>query len=101
VGCTCNEDLTVCDPAQLTSAYYLRLVVADQPGVLAQVAGAFGEHDVSVASVIQKRLCGSGEAEIVWVTHEASEGSVRAALEQIRALDAVSSVAAVIRVEEL
>jgi homoserine dehydrogenase len=101
VGCTCNEDLPVCDPAQLTSAYYLRLVVADQPGVLAQVAGAFGEHDVSVASVIQKRLCGSGEAEIVWVTHEASEGSVRAALEQIRALDAVSSVAAVIRVEEL
>ncbi|HEX9093462.1 MAG TPA: homoserine dehydrogenase [Coriobacteriia bacterium] len=101
VGCTCNEHLPVRDLEQLTSAYYLRLVVADQPGVLAQVAGAFGDHGVSVASVIQKRLCGSGEAEIVWVTHAAWERDLRAALASIRALGAVSAVAAVIRVEEL
>jgi homoserine dehydrogenase len=69
----------------------VRLVVADK----------FGEHEVSIASVIQKRVVETGDAEIVYVTHLASEGAVRAALADIRALDVVTDVAAVIRVEEL
>jgi homoserine dehydrogenase len=101
VGCTCNESLAVRDADSLEAGYYLRLVVADEPGVLAQVAGAFAAEGVSVASVIQKRVCESGEAEIVWVTHRAAEGAVREALARISELKPVSSVAAVIRVEEL
>jgi homoserine dehydrogenase len=85
----------------LETAYYLRLVVVDRPGVLAQVARVFGDHGVSLAAVIQKRLCASGEAEIVWVTHKAAQGAVRTALGDIRALDVVADVASVIRVEEL
>lgn len=101
VGCTCNDQLAVRELAELTSQYYLRLVVEDKPGVLAQVAQSFADEGVSVASVIQKRLCESGDAEIVWLTHAASEGPLRRALERIRELDAVSVVAAVIRVEDL
>ena len=101
VGCTCSERLAVRDLAQLEAAYYLRLVVEDKPGVLAQVAGTLAEQGVSVASVIQKRLCETGEAEIVWVTHTAAEGAMRAALARIRDLDVVDSVAAVIRVEDM
>jgi homoserine dehydrogenase len=100
IGCTCNDQLRVRDIAQLTSRYYLRLEVADRPGVLAAVASVFGEHGVSIASVIQKR-CEGATAEIVYVTHDATEASVRASLDEIERLDVVERVAAVVRVEDL
>jgi homoserine dehydrogenase len=101
VGCTCNEQLGVRDIAALETGYFIRFAVADKPGVLAAVASKFGEHGVSIASVIQKRVCESGDAEIVYVTHRAGEGAVRAALAEIAELDVVTEVASVIRVEDL
>jgi homoserine dehydrogenase len=101
VGCTCNEQLPVRDIAELETGFFIRFAVADRPGVLASVASKFGEHGVSIASVIQKRVCESGDAEIVYVTHLAAEGAVRAALAEISRLDVVADVASVIRVEEL
>jgi hypothetical protein len=56
---------------------------------------------VSIASVIQKRVCESGDAEIVYVTHRAAEGALRAALADIEKLDVVTEISAVIRVEDL
>ena len=101
VGCTCNEHLAVRDISHLETGYFIRFAVADRPGVLAAVASKFGDHGVSIASVIQKRVCESGDAEIVYVTHRAAEGAVRAALDDIQGLDVVAEVAAVIRVEDL
>jgi homoserine dehydrogenase len=101
VGCTCNELLAVRDLATLETGFFIRFAVADRPGVLASVASKFGEHGVSIESVIQKRVCESGDAEIVYVTHLASEGAVRAALDEIAALDVVAEVSSVIRVENL
>jgi len=101
VGCTCNEELPVRDIHSLETGYFIRFAVADKPGVLAAVASRFGDHGVSIASVIQKRVCESGDAEIVYVTHRAAEGAVRAALRDIEQLEVVSNVAAVIRVEGL
>ena len=100
VGCTCTEKLAVRDIATLESEYYVRLAVADQPGVLAAVATVFGAHGVSIGSVIQKRAEG-GVAQIVYVTHTAREADVRSALVEIEALAVVNRVASVIRVEEL
>ncbi len=100
VGCTCTDELPVRDIADLTTGYYVRLLVSDEPGVLASVATIFGHHGVSIASVIQKYADETG-AEIVYVTHEASEGAVRAALAEIEALDVTSAIGAVIRVEDL
>jgi homoserine dehydrogenase len=100
VGCTCNESLNVRDMSQLVTRYYLRLHVADKAGVLAAVATVLGEEGVSIASVIQKRAW-EDEAEIVYVTHEASERDVRGALDRIAQLDVVTEVASVIRVEDL
>jgi homoserine dehydrogenase len=88
------------DISQLVSQYYVRLAVADRPGVLAAVAGVFGDHGVSIASVIQKR-CEGDCAEIVYATHLASEAAVRDALGKIEALDVVERIGAVIRVEDL
>ena len=100
VGCTCTEKLAVRDISELETEYYVRLAVADQPGVLAAVATVFGEHGVSISSVLQKRAEG-GLAQIVYVTHVALEANVRSALAEIEALEVVETVAAVIRVEEL
>jgi homoserine dehydrogenase len=101
VGCTCNEQLVVRDINELEARYFIRFAVADRPGVLAAVASKFGDHGVSIASVIQKSVCASGDAEIVYVTHTASEHAVRTALAEITQLDVVTEVAAVIRVEDL
>jgi homoserine dehydrogenase len=100
VGCTCTEHLSVRDMAELETEYYVRLDVADKSGVLAAVATVFGNHGVSIGSVIQKRAEG-GMAEIVYVTHLAREKDVRTALAEIEALDVVSKIASIIRVEDL
>jgi homoserine dehydrogenase len=77
--------------------WYVRLEVDDQPGVLAQVAGEFGNHDVSIKSVLQE---GRGEdATLMIVTHMAPEASQRAARRAIEDLVNVRSVASVVRVE--
>ncbi|MBC7266872.1 MAG: homoserine dehydrogenase [Anaerosomatales bacterium] len=101
VGCTCSEDLPVRDIGDLVTGYYVRLHVYDEPGVLASVAAVFGAQGVSLASVIQKRSVGDALAEIVWLTHEASERALRAALDEIAGLEKVAEIASVIRVERL
>ncbi|MCP3977380.1 MAG: homoserine dehydrogenase [bacterium] len=77
--------------------WYVRLEVDDQPGVLAQVAGEFGRHGVSIKSVLQE---GTGDdATLMIVTHRAAESQQRAARSSLEELDNVRSVASVVRVE--
>ncbi len=81
---------------EISSKWYLRLEVADAPGVLAQIAGAFGEHGVSIMSVWQD---GRGDdATLLLVTHDAPEAAHQAAVGALDGLEAVKQVAAVIRV---
>ncbi len=102
VGCTCTEQLPVRDIADLETRYYIRLIVADKPGVLAATAHVFGDKGVSLASVIQRITEEGDTAELVYVTHTARESAVRAALDQIAATESCeATVAAVIRVEDL
>jgi homoserine dehydrogenase len=100
IGCTCNEKLPVRDISTLIARYYVRMEVADRPGVLAAVAGVFGDHGVSISSVIQKR-CEGQTAEIVYVTHDATEAALREALASIAELEVAERIATVIRVEDL
>ncbi len=81
---------------EISSKWYIRLEVADAPGVLAQIAGAFGEHGVSIMSVWQD---GRGDdATLLLVTHESPEAAHQAAVAALDGLEAVKQVAAVIRV---
>ena len=83
---------------EVSSAFYVNLVVADEPGVLAAVAGAFGRHGVSIRSMEQSDL-GDG-ARIVFITHEAGESAVRSTLRELNDLPAVRRVNSVLRVIE-
>ena len=71
--------------ADVVSAFYLHLEVADEPGVLSRIAGVLGEHGISVKSVVQKGL--GDNARLVMVVHPVLESSFFAAVEQIAALD--------------
>ncbi len=89
---------------ELETEYYLRLDVTDRPGVLAAVAGVFGAHGVSIASMQQEDRGAPGvgggdpgEARIVFVTHRACERDLQATLRELRELDAVRRVGSLIR----
>lgn len=87
----------VVDFGRVETQWYIRLEVADSPGVLAQIATAFGDEGVSILSVRQE---GRGDrATLLLVTHTAPEAAQQAAVDTLRSLDVVDAVASVIRVE--
>ncbi|MHB8973927.1 MAG: homoserine dehydrogenase [Pirellulaceae bacterium] len=80
------------DHAQLKGRYYLRFVVQDHPGVMAQIAGVLGTHNVSIASIIQHEPDPDGDGSIVpmvIMTHMSTEGATRTAVEKIDCLPCV------------
>jgi homoserine dehydrogenase len=83
----------------IRSAYYLRVMALDRPGVLAQVAGILGRHDISLVSVLQKERARNEAVPVVMMTHEARERDMRAALTAIDKLPVVAARTTMIRVE--
>lgn len=81
--------------------FYVRLDVSDSPGVLAKIAGIFGKHGISIASVTQKARVRSSAVPIVMLTHLAKERMMRLALEKISSLAIVKSKPVAIRMEKL
>ena len=84
---------------EIRSAYYLRVMALDRPGVLAQVAGILGRHDISLVSVLQKARAEGEAVPVVMLTHDARERDMRAALAAIDRLPVVASRTTMIRVE--
>ena len=86
----------------LETRYYVRLWVADRPGVLAKIAQVFGDHAISIASCIQKETDETaGTAELVIVTHQAREADMEAAVEEFHGLEIVRELANVVRIEQV
>jgi homoserine dehydrogenase len=83
-------------PGELSSPFYVRIEVADRPGVLAHVAERFAAEDVSIARLAQRLL--ERGAALDLVTHDAPAGRVERALEAIAALPEVRSSPEVLRV---
>jgi homoserine dehydrogenase len=84
----------------LACAYYFRFTALDRPGVLSKITGILGEHDISLASVIQKaRRAGQG-VPVVMMTHVAREADVQKALKRLDQLDVLPEKTMMIRVEE-
>jgi homoserine dehydrogenase len=87
---------------EVRTRYYLRIGVADRPGVLGQLMTILGAHQVSIAQVIQDGprdpSRGAEATRVFVITHEAREGDVRAALAQIDALPVVLEKTRLIRI---
>jgi homoserine dehydrogenase len=97
LGCTCYFSKRVLPIDEMEGQYYLLLSVQDRPGVLAQVASAFGSHDISIRSVWQEGY--GDEAQLVIVTHRGKEANLQATVDDLNALDVVTKVVSVLRVE--
>ncbi|CAN0467209.1 unnamed protein product, partial [Laminaria digitata] len=82
-------------------AYYLRLEVLDQSGVLADVAAHLRDHDVSIESVLQRGRDPGEPVSVIMTTHETLEAGLAAALKSISAFDAVVDPPCMIRIENL
>ncbi|MGK7344501.1 MAG: homoserine dehydrogenase [Candidatus Nitrospinota bacterium M3_3B_026] len=86
---------------EVRSMYYLRFTVPDRPGVLARLSGALGEHDISIASMIQRgREANNGPVSVVLMTHTAVEADLKRALGEIESLGVLSAPTVTIRIED-
>lgn len=98
IGCTCYENKVILGIDNLNAQYYIRMNVKDSPGVLAGIAGVFGNNNVSIATVLQK-VSDSNMAELILITHTVNEQDLRDALATLNGMDIVGKIESVIRLE--
>ncbi len=96
------SNLPVLPMEQVVTSYYLRLRVADQAGVLAQITGIFAQAAISIDAVLQ-REAGEGEnqTDLIILTHDCVEAKMNQALAQMQQLSTVLAPITRIRKEEL
>ena len=95
-SCSCYRTLGFYPADEVESAFFIKMDVSDQTGVLAQIAAVFAEHRVSIASMIQK---GRGdEAELVLITHPTKEKDFFAAMKETKGFSFVKSEPMTLRV---
>ena len=82
-------------------AYYLRLMVLDRPGVIADVTGILRDQAISLEAMLQRGRAPGEAVPVVLTTHDCEEAQMRRALARIAALDAVLEKPALIRIEPL
>ena len=100
------SDLAVVPMDRVVTGYYLRLRVADQPGVLADVTGILARAGISIDAVLQREADevggeGSTQTDLIILTHETAEGTMNAALAAMQARPTVLAPIVRIRKEEL
>ena len=87
---------------QVITAFYLRLQVMDQPGVLAKVTGILAEHGISIDALLQRESAeGEAQTDVIILTHDTVEGRMNQAISQMQALPTVLAPIVRIRKEEL
>lgn len=97
LSCTHQHYCQVSPISELETRFYCRFICADVSGVIGHLGTSFGNHGVSLESVVQIGFS-DGCAEIVVVTHDVREGDFRAALAEIQQLAAVKEIPSVLRV---
>lgn len=96
ISCTCYKNLPIKSFGDVKNKFFLRMQVANEPGVLANVASVFGNHKVSIAKVIQKNLRGQ-DAELVIVTEKVKEYHMQDALQELQEMESIREVSSLIR----
>ena len=96
------NDTPILPIADVTTSYYLRIKVKDQPGVLADITRILSNLSISINAFLQKEPAeGETLVDIVILTHQTQEKNMNAAIEKIQLLDTVAGNVTRIRLEEL
>lgn len=95
-----RKRLEILPPEEVRTCYYVRFSALDMPRVLSRISGVFGDHDISLETVLQKGRAGREDhVPLVLMTHEATEANMMKALDEISRLDVVKPQYSLIRVE--
>jgi len=94
-----RRDMPTLPMADVQCEYYLRLMVRDEPGVIAAVTSILSDHRISLEAFIQKERHASNNVPIVMMTHETTEGNMQAAISRITGLAAVEDDVLILRKE--
>ncbi len=97
---TSLKSLEIKPIGEILSKYYLRFSALDKPGVLAKIAGVLGKNEISIESMIQSARMAGETVPIVIMTHEAREGGIRRAMEEIDGFDFIREKSKLIRIED-
>jgi homoserine dehydrogenase len=96
------SDARILPMAEIETASYMRIRVADQPGVLADVTRILADADISIDAVLQREAAeGESQTDLILLTHVATEGRVDQAIARIQALATVLAPVIRIRMEDL
>jgi homoserine dehydrogenase len=97
LSCAHQHYCAIAPMSELVTRFYARFLTKDSPGVIGHLGTCFGNHNVSLESVVQTGFR-EDLAEIVVVTHDVREGNFRQALDEIRTLEAIDSIPSILRV---
>lgn len=86
---------------ETVSPYYVRLMVLDKPGVIADISAILRDQNISIEALLQRARDPEQPVPVVFTTHEARHGDMLAAIEELKALDAVADEPCMMRIEEL
>ena len=96
------HNLPILPISEITSSYYLRLCVADQAGVLAEITKILASHSVSIDALIQKEAAeGETQTDLVMLTHATKEKNMLAAIQEMQSLRTVIGDVVKLRLENL
>jgi homoserine dehydrogenase len=96
------QDTPILTIDEVVTAFYLRLQVADEKGVLARITGILADNDISIDAVLQRESAeGEKQTDLIILTHDTVEGRMKKALAQMQALPTVLAPIVRIRKEEL
>jgi homoserine dehydrogenase len=96
------SDLPVLPMSEVHTSYYLRLRVADKPGVLADITRILADEAMSIEAMLQKEPAeGEAQTDIIILTHVCKEAAADAAIAKIEALESVTGKATRVRLESL
>ncbi|MBI3713254.1 MAG: homoserine dehydrogenase, partial [Burkholderiales bacterium] len=96
------SDVNVLPISEIYTSYYLRMRVADQAGVLADVTRILAEFSISIDAMLQKEPAeGESKTDIIILTHQTQEKNINTAIERIEALSSVFGNVTKLRLEEL
>lgn len=103
------EDIPVLGADDIETGFYCRITAEDKPGVMADIAGIFGKHNISLEAILQKEPDADNAADenaatllpIVLLSHQVREGVMRQAIAEVEALQSVPSAVVLLRVENL
>jgi homoserine dehydrogenase len=94
-----SQNLKLSSKDAIESEYYLRMSVADKPGVLARIAAILGDNSISIDTFLQRSAKENGVATLLCATHRAKESDIQNAIKMIESLEVIKDPLTMVRIE--